>query len=93
MELPHCHDYTTNYIPCIYTPTLQSPRAVIYYWSEHRYVYINCSGLDPKNHMFCLDSIHVYGMSNELVSKWYETTSICVIAYLDSAASYVHYLS
>ena len=43
--------------------------------------------------MFCLDSIHVYGMSNELVSKWYETTSICVIEYLDSAASYVHYLS
>ena len=56
----------------MYTSILQILRAVIYCWYGHIYTYINCGGLDPKMHSFYLVSIQVDGMSNELVSVWYE---------------------
>ena len=56
----------------MYTSILQILRAVIYCWYGHIYTYINCGGLDPKMHSFYLVSVQVDGMSNDLVSVWYE---------------------
>ena len=72
MDLLHYHFHITNYSTCMDTPILQILYAIIYCWYGHKYAYINCSGLDPKINSIYLGSMHVDGMSNDLVSVWYE---------------------
>ena len=89
MNIPYLHVQITSYIPCIYTPILQIPWTV--FLMNIDFNISTAVILNLQTHIYCLYSIKVDGMLNDLVISRYKISSLCVISQLDSDAIYVHY--